>query len=48
MVGRYSAAEARKKATTLKKDIVLLNPNTDPAICKLYNFRETILKKFYN
>ena len=48
LVGRYSASEARKKATTLKKDIVLLNPNSDPVVCKLYNFRETILRKFYD
>jgi hypothetical protein len=30
----------------MKKDIVLVNAESTPAICKAYNFRENILKKF--
>jgi translation initiation factor IF-3 len=47
LIGIYSAAEARKKASSLKQDIILLNENSTPAVCKACNFRETILKKFY-
>jgi translation initiation factor IF-3 len=47
LIGQYSASEARKKAITMKKDILLVNPTVSPAICKLENFRLSILKKFY-
>lgn len=32
----------------MKKDIVLVNASSNPAVCKLYNFRESILKKFHD
>lgn len=47
LIGQYSASEARKKASTMKKDIILVNPAVTPAICKLESFRESVLKKFY-
>ena len=47
LVGKYPAAEARKKAMNMKKDIVLFNMSTNPAICKLTDFRNSIIDKFY-
>lgn len=32
----------------MKKDILLVNGDTNPVICKVINFRESILKKFYD
>lgn len=48
LIGRYPASEARKKAVNLNKDIILVNATSDPAICKVVNFRESVLKKFYD
>lgn len=48
LIGIYEASEARRKATTMKKDIVLVNVQSTPAVCKIINFRESILKKFYD
>ena len=47
LIGIYGAAEARRKAGTLKKDIILINKSSTPAICKVTDFRENVLKKFY-
>lgn len=48
LIGVYGAAEARRKALTMKKDIVLLNYQSNPAVCKVVGFRESILQKFYD
>lgn len=46
LIGIYEPSEARRKALTMKKDIILLNLKSSPAICKTARFRENILKKF--
>lgn len=35
LVGVYPASEARKKALNMKKDITLVNSQSDPVICKV-------------
>lgn len=47
-MGSYSPAEARKKAQNMNTDIVLVNETSNPPVCKLFNFREFILKKFFD
>ena len=47
MIGKYQAAEARKKAYSLQKDIVLINPASDPVICKISDFRDEVIGRFY-
>ena len=47
LVGIYPASEARKKALNLKKDITLVNSTSDPVICRVIEFRNNVLNKFF-
>jgi translation initiation factor IF-3 len=36
----------RKKAKELDTDIILLNDQAKPAVCKLMNYKETLYRRF--
>jgi|JI6StandDraft_1071083.scaffolds.fasta_scaffold08639_9 hypothetical protein len=48
VLGLYTPTQAKKKAEQLKKDLVLMNENSTPIICKALNFKEEIVTRFYN
>lgn len=48
LIGIYEASEARRKASNMKKDIILVNVKSSPAVCKVVSFREMTLRKFYD
>jgi translation initiation factor IF-3 len=48
LIGVYPASEARKKAYNMKRDITLVNSQSDPVICKVVNFRNDLLSKFFD
>ena len=47
VLGIYTASEARKKAVNMKMDMVMVSNNTMPPVCKVSNFREGIIARFY-
>lgn len=47
MIGIYNASEARRKALSLGKDMVLVNENCEPVICRVIDFRNAVLNRFY-
>lgn len=47
VIGIYTASEARKKSLGLGLDMVLVNMNTSPIICRASDFRSRIINKFY-
>lgn len=47
-LGLYKASEARKKAVSSKKDLVLVNEESDPMVCKIVEFRRDVLNRFYD
>jgi len=48
LIGVYPASEARKKAYNMKKDITLVNSTSDPVICRVLQFRNDLLNKFFD
>jgi len=48
LIGIYHVAEAKKKCQLLGLDLVLINPNLKPPLCKAYNYKEEMYKKFSN
>ncbi len=47
VIGIYTASEARKKAQTLGLDMVLVTMKTSPIVCKVSDFRNRLIHKFY-
>ena len=47
VIGVYTASEARKKAAALGLDMILMNPQSSPIVCKAMNFRSKILTRFF-
>ena len=47
VLGIYSASEARKKARNMKLDMVLVSAQSSPPVCRVSNFREDIVSRFY-
>ena len=47
VLGIYSALEARKKAVNMGMDMVLVTNKANLPVCKVTNFRETIIDRFY-
>ena len=48
VIGVYTASEARKKATNLGLDMVLVNIKTSPIVCRVSDFRNRTINRFYN
>ena len=47
VIGIYNALEARRKAETLKLDMILVNKKETPVSCKLTDFRNRTINQFY-
>ena len=43
----YTASEARRKASTLGLDMVLVNKSSSPIVCKAADFRDKVVSRFY-
>lgn len=46
LLGIYNLDEARRKCEELQKDIVMTNLNARPPICKAYDYKDDLYKKF--
>lgn len=47
VIGIYTASEARKKAIALGLDMVLVTQKSSPIVCKVSDFRNRLINKFY-
>lgn len=47
VIGLYTPVQAKKKVEQLKKDLVLINEDSTPIICKALPFKEEIVRRFY-
>ena len=48
VIGIYTASEARKKSKAMGLDMVLVNRQTNPYICRASDFRNRIVNRFYD
>ena len=47
VIGIYTASEARKKSLGMGLDMVLVNMAATPIVCRVSDFRNRIINKFY-
>ena len=48
VIGIYTASEARKKSKAMGLDMVLVNKQANPYICRASDFRNRIVNRFYD
>lgn len=46
LVGIIPIEEAKRKAKTSNLDLIMLNPDTDPPVCRISNYSEDLGEKF--